>query len=299
MPITEQQKERRKNYIGASDVAALFGLDPFRTPYDVYLEKTDKLERDRATTAALERGTFLESAILNWFVHTTGLAITRNQFRSAKPTGIPLGSNCDAIVNDNNNPVEAKSQGAYATEVWGDPGTDELPDRVILQAHAQMICTATAFCYVPVYLPYRDFQLFQVELRKEISVSIIERVCSFWDDNVQKDIPPEGLPSLSVIKRVKRTPNKVTEIDLVLVEAYEELRQAYGEAGARKEQAQAAILAALGDAEAATAGNRNLTYYKQTVRRIDSTRLNKEKPEIAAEYLKESIHSVLRFPKSL
>lgn len=299
MPITEQQKERRKNYIGASDVAALFGLDPFRTPYDVFLEKTDKLERDRVATAALERGTFLESAILNWFTHATGFTITRNQFRSAKPAGIPLGSNCDAIVNNNNCPVEAKSQGAYATEVWGDPGTDEMPDRVILQAHAQMICTATVFCYVPVYLPYRDFQLFQVELRQEISASIIERVSSFWDDNVQKDIPPKGLPSLSVVKRVKRQPNKVTEIDLALVEAFEESKQAYGEAEIHKDEAQAAILAALGDAEAATAGNRNLTYYKQTARRIDSTRLKKEKPKIAAEYLKESVYPVLRFPKSL
>jgi len=248
----------------------------------------------------MERGTFIESAILDWFAHATGLAIIRNQFRSAKSNGIPLGSHCDAIASDNGFPIEAKSQGAYTTmEVWGDPGSDEIPDRVNLQAHAAMICTSTILCYVPVYLAYRDFQLFEVQLCEEVKDAIIDRVCCFWEDNVQKDIPPEGLPSLSVIKRVKRTPNKVAEIDLALVEAFEESNQILKNAEKKKNEAQAAILAALGDAEAATAGSRNLTYYTQTARRIDSTRLKKEKPEIAAEYLKESVYPVLRFPKSL
>ena len=284
MPITDKQREQRKNHIGASDVPALFGLDPFRNAHDVFLEKTGKLQDNGAETQAMQRGQYMETAIVNWFVGITGALVTRNQFRSAKSQGIPLGSNCDAIVNETGLPVEAKSQGAYSNEVWGESGTDEVPDRIILQTHAQMICTSTENCFVPTYLAFREFQLFQIALNEDIKDQIIERVCNFWEKNVQADTPPPIIPSLDVIKRVRRQPGKTTAIDLALIEAYEESSQFVKEATARKKEAQAAILAALGDAEAATAGDRFVTNYEQ----------NRKGYEV-----KPTSFRVLRFPKNL
>ena len=54
MPITDEQRERRKTRLGSTDIAAILGVDHFRTAYDVYLEKTDKLEEIEAGLVSFE-----------------------------------------------------------------------------------------------------------------------------------------------------------------------------------------------------------------------------------------------------
>ena len=44
--ITEKQRLERKKSIGGSDVAAILGLSPWKTPGDVYLEKIKMCKRE-------------------------------------------------------------------------------------------------------------------------------------------------------------------------------------------------------------------------------------------------------------
>lgn len=265
MPITNGQLERRKQHIGSSDMAAIMGLDPFRTAYDVWISKTGRLKKNGNSTKAMERGNFLETAILNWFESTTGKKIIRNQYRSAKNEGIPFGTNTDAIVRDEGAPVEGKSVGNYSQEVWGEPDTDEMPDRVIVQSFVHMICMDAPICYVPVYLPYRDFQLFHVDYRPDLATVIIAAGLNFWENHVLKDIPPENaLPSIDIAKRIRKQPNKTVSISAGLIAAYEETQAFVKEAKEKKERAQAAILAALDGAEEGIADNgRRVTNFTQ------------------------------------
>lgn len=53
-------KERQKG-IGGSDVAAILGLSPWRTPYDVYLDKIGEAPKE-LTSQAAHFGTKLEAA---------------------------------------------------------------------------------------------------------------------------------------------------------------------------------------------------------------------------------------------
>lgn len=43
MPITQKQREFRRSHIGSSDIAAILGKDPYKTAYDVWLDKTGQL----------------------------------------------------------------------------------------------------------------------------------------------------------------------------------------------------------------------------------------------------------------
>jgi putative phage-type endonuclease len=259
MPITETQKKQRKNHLGSSDMAAVLGLDPFRTAYDVYLEKTAELEEQKETTA-MARGNYLEVALLDFAEDNLG-PITRNQYRRAE--GLPFGTNTDGIVNDSGNPVEAKSQGAFSNEHWGDAGTDDMPHRVIIQSHFHMICTGKDYCHVPAYLPYREFQLFGVEQDKEISDIVIEQGVAFWDNHVLKGVPPEGQPNVAILKRIKRIPETVVEIDYALIEAWNIAKENEKAAKAIAKEAQASILSALGTAEAGKCKEGLFTYFEQ------------------------------------
>ena len=119
MPITDTQRERRKQYIGGSDVAALFGADPFKTAADVVASKIYDLEDD-APSDAMQVGSYLEAGLMNWAEANIG-KLTRNQFRSRE--GSRLGVNIDAILDDNGEPVEGKTAGivrGHTDEYWGE-----------------------------------------------------------------------------------------------------------------------------------------------------------------------------------
>ncbi|HRR40229.1 MAG TPA: YqaJ viral recombinase family protein [Syntrophales bacterium] len=86
MPITETQREARRKHLGSSDVAAILGVDPFKNAYDVWLEKTGKVDSSDISSEAAEIGNALETGILNLAERRLG-KILRNQYRSAKDSG--------------------------------------------------------------------------------------------------------------------------------------------------------------------------------------------------------------------
>jgi putative phage-type endonuclease len=62
--------ELRSQHIGGSDVAALFGLSPYSSRWQLWMEKAGKLPpEDISGNKAVQAGTFLESGIANWASH--------------------------------------------------------------------------------------------------------------------------------------------------------------------------------------------------------------------------------------
>ena len=244
MPITAKQKQQRKPFIGSSDMAAIMGFDPFQNSYDVWLEKTDKLEPTKENKV-MKRGHYLEPALLNFAEDTLG-TLERNsaKLEFIKPEYY-LISHPDAIMLDGDRifPVEAKSQGNCSKELWGDENTDQVPDRVIIQCHVHLICAETKLCYIPAYLPYREFQMFHVIFDYDIAESIIEAAQHFWLQHVLKDIPPEDIvPNLAVIKRARKS-KTVSDMPIELWEKFQLAKSIAKEAKINQDKAQAELLA--------------------------------------------------------
>jgi putative phage-type endonuclease len=241
--ISSKQKQERKRYLGSSDMAAIMGFDPFRNAYDVWLDKTGKLEPIEENKV-MKRGRYLEPAILNFAEDTLGtLEKDSTELEFIKPQYYLL-SHPDAMFH---NPIEAKSQGNYSKEVWGDENTDQVPDRVIIQCHVHLICTDMKLCYIPVYLPYREFQMFHVDFDYEIAQSIIKAAQHFWLDHVLKDIPPEDVvPDLAVVKRIRKLPKIDVDMPKDLWDKYSTAKQAAKIAKTEQDKAQAELLVAIG-----------------------------------------------------
>jgi hypothetical protein len=96
----------------------------------------------RTATNPKAAGKLLEPAVLQWAELQIG-KLTRNQYRSAKDQGLPIGCNIDGILFETGDPVEAKTSGLYGNtnDVYGEPNTDQVPDHVIIQSHGHMIAT--------------------------------------------------------------------------------------------------------------------------------------------------------------
>lgn len=260
MPITAAQLEKRKTRLGSSDMAVLLGVDDRRNAYDLWLEKTGKLEGEAKSNASMEAGKMLENAVLDYAQGELG-KLTRNQFRVAHGLDFPLGANVDAIIATTGEPVEAKSSGLPG--VWGEPMTDEVPDTVIVQGTVHMICTAQITCHVPVIISRFGFQFqrYVVPFDPDIANEIQETGHNFWHNHVLADIPPENLtPNLAIIKRVRREPTKVVPVDFALIHTWQEHRNARLAAEKQEKAALAEILTAIGDAESGECAEGAFTY---------------------------------------
>ena len=299
--ITDKQREARRLHIGGSDVPAILGCDPFRNAYDVWAEKTGKLLGDSKMGPSARIGRILELSAMFWAEEKLG-KIVRNQPRSFKKWPVIL-VNTDGIVRATGEPVEGKTTNiTYRSpdrELWGDEGTDQVPERVILQCSVQMMACESQVCHVPTIIGGRGFVMYQIRLDKEMAEIILERLQHFWDHNVKGDIPPENVaPSMEIIKRFQRVPEKVVDVPDALVADWIAAKAALVDIKEKSEQLQAALLAALGDAEGGKYTDGMVTYYEQGKKSLDMDALTLDHPEIVAKYMKETRFRVARIKKT-
>jgi predicted phage-related endonuclease len=251
MALSDEQRVRRRQYVGSSDAAAILGVDPFKDAYAVWLDKTGQLEPD-AGSAATERGRLLESAVLDWASEQLphGIAL-----RDSMVVSGDLCANLDGLhyADAAATPeiVEAKTSSDPAQ--CGEPG--------IAQVHHAMYVVSRQFevecrvAWVPVLLPDRfagfDFRMYRVERDDEIAAAVAERGTAFMRDHVRPRVPPprDALPPLDLLKRLVRVPNKVVPVGEEAVRRYLEACEIARHAKRAKEQCEAALLDALGDAE--------------------------------------------------
>lgn len=264
MPITDKQRELRRHHIGSSDAPAICGLDPFKSAYDVWLEKMGKLVDFDGSSEAAEIGNMVEAPLLDWAADTLKVKIKKNQRRVA---GL-LAANHDALIVNAAEGMEAKSSGLVSGQThehWGEAGTDEVPDRVIIQTAHQMLVSDLETVWVPALLPYRGRVLFRVDRENGLLGALEERLHGFWERHVLTGNPPEdSKPSLEVLKRVRREPKSIVTIDGSLLAAFREAKEIASAAAKARDEAQSALLAALGDAEAGECELGTVTYLEQT-----------------------------------
>lgn len=266
MPITAIQKAERVKYLGSSDMAAVLGLSAWKTPYDLYLEKTDKLTvLDDNESEAAGIGNMLEETLLQWGAEKLGVEIHLNQNR-IHPNGI-FAANHDALVPGQPVGLEAKTHGItmFQREHWGDDGTDDVPERVIVQCQHQMLVSDLELVWVPALIGGLGRRLYQVKRDDELCEMLLARGMEFWTRHVLADVPPgDAAPSLEIAKRIRREPGKVTRLDVRMVEEWITAKASCKEAEEKKVISEAVLLAALRDAEAGDCELGRITYFEQT-----------------------------------
>lgn len=280
MPITEEQRVRRKRHIGSSDMSAILGLNPYRTAYDVWLDKTGQLEQQEGNDR-MDFGNAVEETILDYAERELG-TLRRNI--TIGLAGTPIESNLDAQCEADECPVEAKSTGIFGPIYgeWGEPGTDQIPDWILPQCHIHLIVTGAATCYVPALIGTRGLVMYQVEANERMKRIILERADEFWRYVEDGTPPPESTPSPSILKHIRREPKKVIDIPVDAVARWLKAKEEFARAEAEKDLAQAAVIAAMSDAECGRSELGDVTYYEQTRK---------------AHEVKESKFRVLRFKK--
>lgn len=264
--LTRAQITERRGYIGGSDAPAVCDVDVFRTSYDVWLSKTGKVD-DFQGNAATDAGTRLERSVLQWAADKLQ-AVEANAVHRRHPHVDYIAANLDCLVLlpigvyvD----VEAKTSGICSPLRYDNWTDDDFPETYRVQIAHQLACDPKIdHAYLAALIPPKGFVLYHVARNQGLIDAIMEREIDFWEKHVLRDIPPDSAPSLEVAKRIRRVPNKTVTIDLELARSLLQAKADLSAAKQREEQAQAALLAAMGDAEMAYYPGGGITYYEQS-----------------------------------
>ncbi len=271
--ITEEQREERKKFLGSSDMAALFtdddgkSLDLFKTATDVWALKTFKQEPGDKQSKSMSIGHRYESALIAFAEQELGCRIETDATRMICIKHPIFACNVDGYtITDPYEIVEAKTTGL--TGEWGEPGSDQVPFRVIIQVHQQMLCTGWNKAHIAVLLGKWGLteEMYCVERDENIINAIIERGEQFWNDHVLTRIPPPEteVGNINVFKRIVRQPGSFADVDVHLINLWSDFKKQRSHLEKEEKAAFAAILVQLGDAEGVKLDDGSMfTYFKK------------------------------------
>jgi predicted phage-related endonuclease len=296
--LTAEQKNLRKSHIGASDISALFGLDPFKSGADVWLNKTFGVDDTNVQSESMELGNAFEAPMVEWAASELGVQVSINPddlFGVCLEHPV-LSATLDARILpfSSKRAIEIKTTGR--SDEYGEEGSDQVADRTLIQCQQQCLVFGLDGVDIGVLLGRNGLKraLYHVERNNAIIGSIVKKAETFWNKYVLTKIqpPPEefGLGSIDIIKRVIRQPSSWAEVPDEFITAWEAARAARLAAEKVEKEALERMLTPLGDAEGARLSDGRVLCYFPTVKKIlDQKTLKSDYKEIYESLLKDSV----------
>lgn len=183
----EKWLEARAIGIGGSDAAVIMGMNPYKSPYQLWLEKTGQAEApDLSGNQYVYWGTKNEANIADWFQEETGKKVKRLGTLRSKEYPFML-ANVDRTVVGENAGLEIKTAGVRQYRKWKD---DEIPDAYYCQCLHYMAVTGAAYWYIAVLLGGNEAKWKRIERNEEDIQHLIMAETGFWKLVEARTPPP-------------------------------------------------------------------------------------------------------------
>lgn len=283
--------ELRRQGIGGSDAAAIAGLNPWKSPIEVYLDKIGEMP-EQEDNERMYWGRILEDVVAREFTERTGKRVRRRNAILQHPKHSFMLANIDRELVGEKVGLECKTTSEYAKDQWDG---DQVPDMYILQCQHYMAVTGYTGWWIAALIGGNKFVYKYIERDEDIISYLIQTESDFWQ-MIENRTPPAvdgSVSSSDVLKLLYPESAPDTEtvlpIDAIeLIEAYEAASADEKAATARKDEAANKLKAMLGDLECGRVGDRKITWKTIRSTRLDSKALKEAHPDICEEFEKES-----------
>jgi predicted phage-related endonuclease len=197
----------RSRYIGGTDAAPILGVSRWRTPLDVYAEKTDDEPAPDRSNERMRLGLVLESTLLDEYERQKGVTLIRHpdQVDPERPflRGHPDGIAPDAIVD---------AKVAWDPRPWILPdGRRRVPIDYVLQGlhycgldAAQGGTSRRVDFAVLLAGSVVRFEVLSVTFTDDDIADLRDRLVTFWRQHVEPRIPPPWDGSRAATARLAR-----------------------------------------------------------------------------------------------
>jgi putative phage-type endonuclease len=191
MPTATAQSfnaEERRQYLGASEIAAVMGIDRWRTPLDVFPEKTGLTEPFTGNKHT-ERGNRLESIAAELFTELTGQKLQRRTQAYPHPQHPFIVGHIDRVYVGEKKLAEIKCPSIAAFRKYQREG---LPESMVIQM--QMYLGLTGYksgTWLIFCADAWDLATFDIDFDSGLYAIAVADAVKFWNENVLAGLAPQ------------------------------------------------------------------------------------------------------------
>jgi putative phage-type endonuclease len=303
MLINQDFTQDRSKYLGGSDLGAILGLSPYKTPLDVWLEKTGK-HSEQKDSLPLRFGSFAESFVASEYARATANLLTEYPLAICHPQHPYLQGHIDRFVTANSNSplfngdgsctashiLECKTANPFTQSQWGDAGSDEVPMSYLAQCHWYLSLTQLERCDLAVLFGNSDFRIYHIERDTELESTLLESAVDFWQNHVLCKQAPKPATEADIRSLYSQeTPEMEISADESFLETlfcYEETNAQANAITTKCEALKHEILIRMADAEKITHNGKVIATWKSSkgARRLDTKALSQAHPELADKF---------------
>ncbi len=285
----EDWLEYRKSGIGGSDASVVCGISRYKSPMELWMEKTNQLPYQEAGEAAYW-GIQLESLVKSEFTKRTNIKVKPvNQLLKNEEYPFML-ANLDGVCEHHDYGTcvfEAKTASAYKSGEWD----DSIPDEYMLQIQHYMAVTGYKGAYIAVLIGGNSFRWKFIERDEELIAMLIQLESDFWK-HVESTVPPTLDGSEASAKFLaKKFPDSIKKSQIILPNTAADLINQYNEACEKlktiteqKQEAENLLKEMIGENETGTVGNWVIDWKSISQERLDSKTLKAEHPVLYKKY---------------
>jgi len=287
----------RKAFIGGSDAPVILGVSPWKSPYQLWLEKTGQEEpEDISGKDHVHFGLVLEDIVAKEWATRHNLKVRRMNKRAVHPQYPFIVAQIDRRIMGGGI-LECKTTGLFNSDDWA----EKPPTHYWVQVQHQLMTTGIDDAAIAVLIGGQRYADFEIPADRKFQKDLLELELDFWD-KVKKCIPPDPV-SLEEARSIwaKYTPAEVygTEQDLKNLKELIVVQAQIKELEKKEEELQLALtnsIKDLGDILILN-GAPVISWKAQTKSSIDTKALKEKFPEIAAQFERISETRILRILK--
>lgn len=230
---------RRKVGIGGSDISAVLGMNPWRTPVEVWLDKTSPTVSTESELR-LRFGTVTEEFIAREYSLQVGLGVVRHNamcqddkyphaLMNVDRLVIPKGQKVAAVRGQirTDKFLECKTVGDFAFRMgeWGDPGTDQIPTYYLLQIHWGLgLSPCTEADLAALVGAGESLKIYTIKKDRDLEEELLRRGHEWWEKHVVGGVAPEPTCEADVLRLFpKDRQDTYAQADEVVAQAVKDL----------------------------------------------------------------------------
>lgn len=313
--IPEGEYDRRK-YIGSSNAAAIMSLGATydgvaQTPYGVYLAKTaaEPEAMDPERRRFLERRKRWEPVVVQHLREDFDAEIVATNRRYRHPHIDYLAAEIDWEWRDVDGTIQnGETKTVYPLSFsekqgWGEAGTDQIPIHYYIQTQFGLMVTGRQKAAVAALIGVDTLVFYLVERDEEDIARILSTCSVFWNEHVQRGVPPDPQTINDIHRRWGQAKNDLdVEVSSAIGSKAMRLRALSGQLDAialEWESLEFDLKLEMKDATGLVVGGRRLLSWKnQKWTRLNQTKLKAEFKEAYKACTEKGTQRVFKALKS-
>ncbi|MDL2302143.1 YqaJ viral recombinase family protein [Lachnospiraceae bacterium OttesenSCG-928-D06] len=286
----------RKMGITGTDAGAITGMNPYRSAFQVYLDKiTDKTEE--FDNESMRQGRDLEEYTAQRFSEETGLKVRRaNAIYQNEKHPIML-ADFDRMVIGQKAGLECKTVSPYSADKWAD---GKIPLHYQMQVQHYLAVSGFECWYICALIFGQALLIRKIDRDEELIQYLITIEERFWNENIMERIMPDPDGTKSCSEQIsklyfKSDARKTVELQGFgsILQRREELVELIDKLEKEKSSIDQRIQMELQEAAYGITPDYKVSWITAESRRLDTKRLKAERPEIYEQYCK--VNSSRRF----